>query len=132
MSDYKVVPAEPIRRAMDALERFANDTLAGRNSARELRELLAAAPAVKGEPVSRDWDVQDKCPLSGCPAHYAVTPQPAEKQPAPDVTQLVEALRRIAGLPIGPCSTENDYRLSAAKAYAAGVLAAHRKQGGGV
>lgn len=42
-------PVETIRRAIDALERFANDTLAGRNSAHELRELLAAAPAVQGD-----------------------------------------------------------------------------------
>src|SRR5690606_37077088 len=49
MSDYKLVPVESIKRAMYALERFANDTLAGRNSAHELRELLAAAPAVQGD-----------------------------------------------------------------------------------
>lgn len=52
-----------------------------------------------------------------------------ERPPAPDVSRLAEALRRIADLPIDPCSTENDYRLSAAKAIAAGELAAHRKGG---
>jgi len=51
MSEYMLVPVETIRRAIVSLERFANDALAGRNSAYELRELLAAAPAVQGEPV---------------------------------------------------------------------------------
>lgn len=36
--------------------------------------------------------------------------------------RLREALRRIADLPIDPCSTENDYRLSGAKAIAEGAL----------
>lgn len=59
-------------------------------------------------------------------------------QPSPDVSALVEALERIANLPLNSCSTENDYRLSAAKAIALAAvsdfrdaaLAAHRKQGG--
>lgn len=57
MSDYRLVPVESIKRAMYALERFANDTLAGRNSAHELRELLAAEPAVQREHCDQapDW-----------------------------------------------------------------------------
>ena len=59
---------------------------------------------------------------------------------APDVARLVEALDRIANLPMNSCSTENDYRLSAAKAIALAAvrdfrdaaLAAHRSQGGEV
>lgn len=84
-----------------------------------------------------DYVARHAVPWSLCKEIYKnmastamLSAQPADQQPAPDVTQLVEALRRIADLPIGPCSTENDYRLSAAKAFAAGVLAAHRKQGG--
>src|SRR3546814_7118518 len=36
--------------------------------------------------------------------------------------RLREALSRIANLPMYQCSTENDYRLSAAKAMAVGAL----------
>ena len=36
-----LVPVESIKRALVALERFANDSLAGRNSAYELQELLS-------------------------------------------------------------------------------------------
>lgn len=46
MTDYRLVPVEQIRRALYALEKFANDTLTGRNAADELRELLSAEPAV--------------------------------------------------------------------------------------
>ena len=42
MTGHVRAPVEPISRAMVALERFANDTVAGRNSAHELRELLSA------------------------------------------------------------------------------------------
>jgi len=41
MSGLVLVPVEAIKRAMVALERFANDSLAGRNSATELQELLS-------------------------------------------------------------------------------------------
>ena len=56
MSKHKLVPVEPIMRAIYALECFANDTLAGRNSAHELRELLDVAPAVQGEPEIEPYD----------------------------------------------------------------------------
>lgn len=55
--------------------------------------------------------------------------QPSEQQPAPAVEALVEALDDIAKLPIDPCSTENDYRLPAAKAMANAALAAYREGG---
>lgn len=107
MTDYKLVPVEPIMRAIYALERFANDDLAGRNSAHELRELLAAAPDVQGEPVglSRFIEMIEarasirksgmidgiillrdlKAMLAAAPS----APQPAEQQPAPDVARLI-------------------------------------------
>lgn len=56
MTDYRLVPVEQIRRALHALEKFANDTLTGRNAADELRELLSAAQqpaAVDGATVER-------------------------------------------------------------------------------
>ena len=40
------VQRETIRRAIVALERYTYDPLAGRNSARELRELLDASPTM--------------------------------------------------------------------------------------
>lgn len=54
-------------------------------------------------------------------------PQPAEQQPG--VSRLVDALDDIAKLPIDPCSTENDYRLSGAKAIANAALSAYREGG---
>lgn len=132
MSDYKVVPLEPtaemIEAAKDAYMPFGDMDLA-------IRMALLAAPAVQGEPVATihvdgsfvhvAWRIPAP---SRCAMDVYTAPQPAEQQPTPDVAALVEALRRIAALPIDPCSTENDYRLSAAKAIAAGVLADHRKQ----
>lgn len=109
----------------------------------------AAAPDVQGEPVA--WmthhdelmafatarEASAYCDHDENPIPLYAAPQPAEQQPAPDVAGLVEALDRIANLPMNPCSTENDYRLSAAKAIALAAvrdfrddaLAAHRKQG---
>lgn len=46
MTDYKLVPVEQIERVIYALEKFANDTLLGRNLAHELRELLSASPTI--------------------------------------------------------------------------------------
>ncbi len=121
MTDYKLVPVELIERAAIALERFANDTLAGRNSAHELRELLAAASAVQGEPVAWMHDSPGRVDVIHAEVkkllvdshdtaghlhrpldkseHYTIplyaTPQPAEQQPAPDVAGLVEALESL-------------------------------------
>lgn len=44
MNEHIQVPLEAIKRAIFALEKFANDTLAGRNAVYELRELLEAVP----------------------------------------------------------------------------------------
>src|SRR5690554_624829 len=100
MSDYKLVPVEQIRHAIYVLERFANDTLVGRNAAHELRELLAAAPAVQGEPVGfcedtalslaeRTFSSEVDEQLAEDVIQYArrlhtlyTAPQPAEQQPA--------------------------------------------------
>ncbi|WP_285275277.1 hypothetical protein [Halopseudomonas bauzanensis] len=100
------------------------------------------APAVQGEPVG---EVRIEIGDTSLPSFvygmlyskaapnlvpgtklYAA-PQPAEQQP--DATQLVEALDDIAKLPIDPCSTANDYRLSGAKAIANAALAPYRKGG---
>lgn len=61
------------------------------------------------------------------PADPAAAPKPAEQHP--DVTQMVEALERIAKLPIDPCKSQNDYRLSAAKAIALAAVSPYRKGG---
>ncbi|EWC40174.1 hypothetical protein [Stutzerimonas stutzeri] len=95
-----------------------------------------------------DWSgpspVEDQCPDCGkenamgaacpkCSGRYRILAEThvaapiAQTAPQTEQSGLVEALRRIARLPIDPCSTENDYRLAGAKAIAEGVLPA---QGG--
>src|SRR5690606_39489671 len=112
MTDYKLVPVESIKRAMYALERFANDTLAGRNSAHELRELLAAAPAVQGDLVTEEVTLFEcvscnhlyQSHITRCDCmpeeqkfnRWLARPESAEQRPAPDVAGLVEALELAA------------------------------------
>lgn len=106
------------------------------------REVLhkygSRSPAVQGEPVARvktvggylevsehvvEWLCKHKDLKDG--DHLYLVQQPVEKHP--DVTHMVEALETIVDLPIDPCSTENDYRLAAAKSIASAALAAHRR-----
>lgn len=100
-------------------------------------DMLAAAPDAQGEPVgwqfyqhgewrNGDNTIKDHKKATE-EAGFRVRDVYAAPQPAPDVSALVDALEQIAELPMNPCSTENDYRLSATKAMAAAALANYHK-----
>ena len=94
MADYRLVSVEQIQRAVHTLERYANDTLLGRNTAYELRELLCSAPKVQEEPDSHDWDDQDKCRRCGDRDWYASATCTPKQRPLPDVAELQAELDR--------------------------------------
>lgn len=144
MSDYKLVPVEPtadmLSRAMRVVTGFSgaygeiNDYLDEETAREVYADMLAAAPAVQGEPAARNdpavapdgfvlmprgltdemvrafcmatvlrWDdapedqkieVAEKLQRA-FDAVIAAAPQPAEQQPAPDVSALVKALEAV-------------------------------------
>ncbi|WP_285259210.1 hypothetical protein [Halopseudomonas bauzanensis] len=88
--------------------------------------LYTAPQPVEQQPECGCCGQTDRCD-DGCDAVVIGGHRAAEQQP--DVTHLVEALERIANLPIDPCKTQNDYRLSAAKAIALAAASSYRKGG---
>lgn len=97
--------------------------------------IMLSCPLCKGsgiytapQPAEQQPTISDEIPARmtfGGPNRFTT----AEQKPAPDVEALVEALERIAQLPMNSCSTENDYRLSAAKAIALAAVRDYRKGG---
>lgn len=136
MTKCKLVPAEPTPEMLEAGADWCGQGLgadeAKGRSVTACKAMLAAAPAVQGEPVSHDWDDQDKCRRCGDRDWYALATCTPKQQPAPDVQGLVEALTEL-------CDEIDKHEIHAAisktsilwfKRKARKALAAHRKQGG--
>lgn len=89
--------------------------------------LYAAPQPAEQQPVSHDWDDQDKCRRCGDRDWYASATCTPKPQTAPDVDVLVEALE---------CALEIMENVDGANDCGRGIdaveeaLAAHRKQGG--
>lgn len=136
MTDYKLVPVEPTPEMLAEGEHALE---AGCYASGIYADMLAAAPAVQGEPVAWsgwgcqypgkmprlygerriaelncDWENGDQL------LHFTATSQLTEQKPAPDVTQLVEALETCLEM------EERPKIIKMARA----ALAPHRKQGG--
>lgn len=158
MSDYKLVPVDLLSELAESLaceldarypasvrsyESQDRKYMAEMEPVLTARQIIAAAPAVQGEPVfmwhrgatddeSEVVDVDCACPC--CVPLYAA-PQPAEQQPAPDVAALVESLETIRKAATHE-SIHTGIQAGTALGYIAAIcdvaLAAHRGQGGEV
>lgn len=148
MSGYKLVPVEPTVEMMWAAQEADMDhgdhdewmELDGDDCIRMYKAMLAAAPAVQGEagPVGWVWHSYNQTNFTSGSHHKEVleadgvkltpvytAPPPAEQQPAPDVSALVEALE---------CALETMENVDGANDCSRGInaveeaLAAHRKE----
>lgn len=100
MTNYKLVPLKPTEEMLSAT---GLEPIRARAA---YRAMVAEAPAVEHEPVSHDWDDQDKCRRCGDRDWYASATCTPKRQPAPDVTALVEALEQIERWDGFPCTGE--------------------------
>lgn len=123
MSDYKLVPVEPTPEMVEAArEHHEGEAYL---PVRLYKAMLAAAPAVQGEPVA--WvtaDTVDGQTVNGKPRRIwwennegVGLPIYTAPQPAPDVSALEEALERVLF-----CNEESVHQ------SVSDALAAHRKQ----
>lgn len=107
MTDYKLVPMEPTAEMLEAGKKEVD--WYEHNAIDCYQAMLAAAPAVQGEPVAylrKDQlthvkrmgpmlgEIADNPRADRVPVYAA--PQSAEQKPAPDVAELVEALEFYA------------------------------------
>ena len=67
------------------------------------------------QPISHDWDDQDKCRRCGDRDWYASATCTPKQQPSPDVSALVEALESILhGSLLDACGNRDDDGISSA------------------
>lgn len=93
-----------------------------------IQSLIATQQPAEQQPISHDWDDQDKCRRCGDRDWYASATCTPKQQTATDVEALVEALEQ--------CITsmlDSGYRTDAVVIRVArSAIGAHRKQGGDV
>src|SRR5690606_12827693 len=109
MSDYKLVPVEPTLDMMrEGMEVYASEDCAEADVLGIYKAMLAAAPAVQGGPdvatqilslisdECRYWQGRDEARRGGYAILYAKAKELiSNRQPAPDVEALVEALTEL-------------------------------------
>lgn len=92
--------------------------------------LYTAPQPAEQQPISHDWDDQDKCRRCGDRDWYASATCSPKQQPAPDVAGLVEALEDVVSYHAEVYDSDKPLMANYSEMMrkVRGALAAHRKQ----